>query len=86
MKTLLKDLKRAFDAVEFTNVSHLNALNAKLNHPQQSAAEFKIERHNAVSRCDAHSVKEQDVINSLPFKGRVGVGMGSMRRNNPSPS
>jgi hypothetical protein len=50
MKTLFQDLKRAFDAVEFTNVSHLNALNAKLNHPQQTAAEFKIERHNADTR------------------------------------
>lgn len=39
--------------MEFTNVSHLNALNAKLNHPQQTAAEFKIERHNAVSRRDS---------------------------------
>jgi hypothetical protein len=53
MKTLLQDLKRAFDAVEFTNVSHLNALNAKLNQPQPSSAEFKIERHNAVSRRDS---------------------------------
>lgn len=52
MKTLLQDLKRAFDAVEFTNVSHLNALNAKLNHPQQTAAEFKIERHK-VARHDS---------------------------------
>jgi hypothetical protein len=55
MKTLLQDLKRAFDAVEFTNVSHLNALNAKLNYPQQTATELKIERHNAVARRESRT-------------------------------
>ncbi len=56
MKNLIQELKRAFDAVEYTNVSHLNALKDKLNHPQQTAAEFKIERHNAVARHDSRTV------------------------------
>jgi hypothetical protein len=50
MKTLAQNLKQAFDALEFTNANHLNALNAKLNPETQRTtsvqAELRTERHN----------------------------------------
>jgi hypothetical protein len=38
MKTLARQLKQAFDALEFSNISQLNELTAKLNPRDRDAA------------------------------------------------
>ncbi len=60
MKTLSQHLKQVFDALEFTSVSHLNALNEKLAHhefgpidaaasPQHQRAEASMENIKSVA-------------------------------------
>jgi hypothetical protein len=50
MKTLSRQLKQAFDALEFTNISQLNELTAKLNPRDRSdAATAQATKSKAVS-------------------------------------
>lgn len=50
MKTLSRQLKQAFDALEFSNISQLNELTAKLNPRDRSdAAKAQADKSKVVS-------------------------------------
>jgi hypothetical protein len=49
MKTLTQQLRRAFNALEFANVSQLNELNARLHQGERTAPLARAPRRNAGS-------------------------------------
>jgi hypothetical protein len=49
MKTLSQQLKQAFNALEFANVSHLNDLNARLNQSERTATPVEKTRRKAAT-------------------------------------
>jgi hypothetical protein len=50
MKTLAQQLKQAFNALEFANVSQLNELNARLNQKERQPSLRSVERKAARER------------------------------------
>lgn len=55
MKTLSQHLKQAFNALEFANVGHLNALTTMLNKTEQRVAAGRIEPEHDSAEQDTSS-------------------------------
>jgi hypothetical protein len=56
MKTLSQQLKQAFNALEFANVSQLNELNARLNKIERTAPPARSAQRKAAPERDTRTI------------------------------
>jgi hypothetical protein len=64
MKTLTQQLKQAFNALEFANVSQLNELKARLNQSERTTPPARMTQREAAS---AHDTRNISASNSPCF-------------------
>jgi multidrug efflux pump subunit AcrA (membrane-fusion protein) len=56
MKNLSEQLKQAFKALEFANVSQLNELNARLDQSERTASTARTAQRKAVTERDTRNI------------------------------
>jgi hypothetical protein len=60
MKTLFQQLKQAFNALEFTNVSQLNELNARLNQNERTTPPARTAKRKAPPERDTGTLTQSN--------------------------